>query len=119
MFPKLSEKAWDEIRSDGYYADTIDERKLAVNAFMSLFDLEKYPITKDMVFEYLLKADFEDRMPYGLHSTKKSWEFWNKDTDMVGCGMPIKDILYWMSIKYKDQLIIIGEIHGWWEGSTD
>ncbi len=119
MFPKLSQKAWVEICKNlnvhpdtgimtGYYFQPVD-------VFMSLFDPEKYPITKDMIFEYLLKADFEDRLPNGLHSTKENWEFWNRDADTVGCHMLIKDMLYWMSIRHKDQIIIIGEIHGWWE----
>lgn len=105
MFPKLSQKAWSEIRSLGYYANTTDERKLGVEAFMSLFDLEKYPITKDMICAYI-KSDGQRRLLLDFLANIL-WAFDNGG---------IKDCLTTIGFYgRKDRIIIIGEIHGWWE----
>jgi hypothetical protein len=113
MFPELSKKAWTEIFSDcpGYGAYYFYE------AFRSLFDLEKYPITYEMLFKYL--KDHPQYMDnYSNGSTVKDWAFMsiNRQGYNVGCGMTVKEIITLIALTIqKDQIIIIGEIHGWWE----
>lgn len=124
MFPKLSQKAWDEIFSDpinhdGYYS---------VNAFMSLFDLEKYPITVELLFNWL--RENENLTYVGDLDTLQ--EFWFKAISKNipvsfrydGFTYPIDSMLYdlrvYCNFMQVDMIQVIGEIHGWWEkGETE
>lgn len=123
MFPKLSKKAWTEIHSFGCYADTTDERKLAVNAFMSLFDLEKYPITVELLFNWLI----ENKNLTYVGDLDTVHDFWFKAISKNipvsfrydGFTYPIDSILYdlrvYCNFMQVDMIQVIGEIHGWWE----
>lgn len=86
----------------------------AVEAYNSLFDLEKYPITKDMIFEFFSnKPDIYQR----THGTFRSncWEF--RAFGRIYCAEDeVGDNIRWIARDLnKDKIIIIGEIHGWWE----
>ncbi len=113
MFPKLSQKAIDEIAKIEKY----DTRFAGAHAVRSLFDPEKYPITKDMLFGYLKgHPNYMDN--YSNGSTVKDWAFMsiNRQGYNVGCGMTIKEIITLIALTtQKSDIIIIGEIHGWWE----
>lgn len=110
MFPKLSEKAYAEI--DKIAWDNTAEH--GVDAFMSLFNLEKYPITKDMLFEYF--SNRKDIYQVSLNTFRsKCWEF--IAFGRLYCAEDeVSDNIRWIAKDLGiDQIIIIGEIHGWWE----
>lgn len=131
MFPKLSQKAWDEIRriTPKYdfpvnYFDSVMLTDIpdVINAYTSLFDLEKYPITKDMVFEYLKDhPDYEDVLKgtESIESTPECFIFREKGfysrfdpAHFYSVEYNLRQIGYYAS---NSDIIIIGEIHGWWE----
>ena len=127
MFPKLSQKAWDVIRqitpkydfSVNYFDSTmLTDIPDVINAFMSLFDLEKYPITENMVFEFLKKhPDYADNY-FNKESTVDDWKFYvpMRFGHTVTSNMLIEEMLYQICEGLKtDKIIIIGAIHGWWE----
>ena len=116
MLPKLSQKAIDEIAKIAKY----DTRFAGAHAVRFLFDLEKYPITKDMIFKYLRNGGFRDMCPNNkTPSTKENWSFDMGNGCVYGHAdswMDIDSILNEISsYEPKDKIIIIGEIHGWWE----
>lgn len=124
MFPDLSKKALDEINTAseafGLFAfgedyGIVTNPQKAVNAFRSLFDLEKYPITKDMLFGYLLDTDFDMLSGSNAKDFEAQYETYHEHiiiTDCTPIPVAIDDISCALQ---KDKSIIIGEIHGWWE----
>lgn len=121
MFPKLSEKAWREINDRLLdLPQTLFHISVPIQLYNNLFDLEKYPITKDMIFEYLRNGGFRDMCPNNkTPSTKENWSFDMGNGCVYGHAdswMDIDSILNEISsYEPKDKIIIIGEIHGWWE----
>lgn len=123
MFPKLSQKALDQMRKH-YNTTPIGKTSACdfeiIDAYNALFDLEKHPITHDMLFEYLRDEGFRDRCPNKkVPSTKENWSFDMGNGCVYGHAdswMDINSILNEISsYEPKDKIIIIGEIHGWWE----
>lgn len=115
MFPKLSQKAIDEIAKIEKY----DTRFAGAHAVRSLFDLEKYPITRDMLFGYLLDTDFDMLSGSNAKDFEAQYETYHEHiiiTDCTPIPIAINDISCALQV---DQIIIIGEIHGWWEKSTN
>ena len=129
MFPKLSQKGQEEIRKsiDLHPIEGLSayEFLAPVEAFMSLFDLEKYPITKDMIFEYLrdvlrLPDERQEKLSGSSISTPDYYVFDlsygainHNLIDHTGSVIDqIRDIALSQD---KDKIVIIGEIHGWWE----
>lgn len=121
MFPKLSQKAWDEIRritpKYDFPVDYFDSILLTdipdvINAYTSLFDLEKYPITWEQLVEF---ADAN-----GIHTYDKCIIIRLNDSDDDYYFSESQDgtsatIEYVSKFLDKDKIIVIGEMHGWWE----
>lgn len=126
MFPKLSQKAWDKIQYRVKYEcdyDDIDGVMLdTMNSFMSLFDLEKYPISLEMIFHYLKNhPDYEDALKgtKSIESTPECFIFREKGfysrfdpAHFYSVEYNLRQIGYYAG---NSDMIIIGEIHGWWE----
>lgn len=111
MFPELSQKALDEINTAseafGLFAfgedyGIVTNPQKAVNAFRSLFDLEKYPITQQQIIDYWDSVYPEEQKG----NYPDSWKQWT-------IAHQIAMITTWRA--KKNEIIIIGEIHGWWE----
>lgn len=107
MFPKLSEKAWDVLPviysvSKGITGHDINQ--IVVGNFMDLFDLKKYPITFERYCEFFLQQQEDGKdMEFEFDVTNSINELIAKMSEHTG----------------KDEIIIIGEIHGWWaKGDT-
>ena len=95
-----------------------------INAYNSLFDLEKYPITKHMIFEYLrddlkLPDERQAKLSGSNESTPDYYVFdlsFNKYPDLIDHTVSVMDqITQIATMRDTDKIIIIGEIHGWWE----
>lgn len=124
MFPKLSQKAWTEIGQMNWRCilngnDNGMNFHEAVEAFMSLFDLEKYPITWDMMFEYCktIKIDRIETckgcvMFFYYHEGECCCKSFYEKSDMVEM---LNFLVGWFNSVKVNRIILIGEIHGWWE----
>lgn len=119
MLPKLSQKALDEIAKMEKY----DTRFGGAHAVRFLFDLEKYPITKELIFDYL-KCNSVFELVHTEHSPNGDLKYWSfaikKSKTLEDLRIKIYDSVDLMLYKIiratnKDKIIIIGEIHGWWE----
>ena len=138
LIPALSEKAKLEIvRSclhprDWGYSDEVEIYfDKAINcisqAFQDLFDLEKYPITNDMIVSYLenhpkarggrYSEPFQDAYSF-CHESYPLADYdplccviFNADLEM-GILEQLLIIKEWFDI---DLFTLIGDIHGWWE----
>lgn len=120
IIPTLSEKAKDELKIIAYSKKQSLNVSLSMNdgieAFQDLFDLDKYPITLEMLFGYLIKSDFFfDNIVKG--STIEYFEFGsNTHVAIIKSNFTIKLALeIIIQATGKDEIIIIGDIHGWWE----
>lgn len=124
MFPKLSQKAIDEIAKIAKY----DTRFAGAHAVRFLFDLKKYPITVELLFNWL--RENENLTYVGDLDTLQ--EFWFKAISKNipvsfrydGFTYPIDSMLYdlrvYCNFMQVDIIQVIGEIHGWWEkGETE
>lgn len=124
MFPKLSQKAIDEIAKIAKY----DTRFAGAHAVRFLFDLKKYPITVELLFNWL--RENENLTYVGDLDTLQ--EFWFKAISKNipvsfrydGFTYPIDSMLYdlrvYCNFMQVDMIQVIGEIHGWWEkGETE
>lgn len=118
--PKLSEKAKHEIfkiiqsRTDIYQLS-----EAFYEAFRDLFDLEKYPITWEMFFEYCkkIKSDrvriYPDSVSFIYYEEGERYcEFFNKDSSIE---VIINFLNAWFNSYKANRMIIFGDIHGWWE----
>lgn len=133
MFPKLSEKAVKEINSDseafGLFVFGEDYRivtnpQKAINSFMSLFDRKKYPVTREMLFDFLRKGNrfHDDRLRKEKKvSTSDIFSFKDDITKkVVACYKDVDDINYVIDkmcreVLQCDIILFIGHIHGWFE----
>lgn len=122
LIPALSEKAKQEIeRLENEYFDEIGENpsfSITFEAFQDLFDLEKYPITWEQLFEYISKVK-KDTI---VIKSNKEVEFHVHFPNGVSCLAEvsnvdnISDLIYVLSFCIRKRDIdIIGDIHGWWE----
>lgn len=116
--PKLSEKAKREIfiRIIQSRTDFYPLSEAFYEAFRDLFDLEKYPITNEMMFEYIKKLDgWFDLQP---NSDSKNFCFVSDRDEYVEIDnfMTIRDMVYEISrFILKRDIDIVGDIHGWWK----
>ena len=124
LIPALSEKARIEIA----HMQTDRFNPLgSFEAFQDLFDLEKYPITNDMIVSYLenhpkarggrYSKPFQDAYSF-CHESYPLVDYdplccviSNADLEM-GILEQLLIIKEWFDI---DLFILIGDIHGWWE----
>lgn len=116
LIPALSEKAKHEIERNVFVElKTFD----SIEAFQDLFDLEKYPITWEQLFGYI-KNIKSDRLEInkdhaiitfyeGGESYKKYLTERNDINESIHCLVAL-----FASIKVT-HMIVIGDIHGWWE----
>lgn len=129
LIPALSEKAKLEIvRSclhprDWGYSDEVEIYfDKAINcisqAFQDLFDLEKYPIT----FEQILN-EFKNRSEWNLIKVDKEKYKYGFDPKpdfrkrlLENTTQSIHEaFMYLATYSNINQIILIGDIHGWWE----
>lgn len=124
MFPKLSERAWDQIRRISFYDPTVDERKLPVGDFMALFDRKEYPVTREMLFDFLSNGNrFHDERlrRWGEASTPDIFSFKDDITKkFIAYYKDVDDINYVIDkmcreVLQCDIILFIGHIHGWFE----
>lgn len=131
LIPALSDKAKLEIlkgcvseRNLGY-TDEIDinvERGMecSIQAFQDLFDLKKYPITWEMLLEYVsnrhsdleyLRVNGDYFTIYDHHSDGEPYSQYYKRYNTT-----ISTMLWIIADKIGiSEMRIIGDIHGWWE----
>lgn len=122
LIPALSEKARIEIGKKNwqYYLDNEKEMSfpVAIEAFQDLFDLEKYPITPEIMVEYFNKQPLVIQEKSLKGSNIDENIFYIASTGV--CVNPYKDKFYYILgcllyvLDYRD-IDIIGDIHGWWE----
>lgn len=123
MFPKLSEKAWDEIglQSWGDYDGD-------VYAFMSLFDLEKYPIAPEDLLSFVehypgMKRNFDYAVGHGIEYIYITENHFGGAVyfncymgDISKLENSVESIIKRIArVIDRNEILIIGEIHGWWE----
>jgi hypothetical protein len=120
LIPALSDKAKQELKVIAYNKKQSLNVQLSMNdgieAFQDLFDLEKYPITWEMLFEYSKKARLI------IRQRENERDFIIPRAEKDGGDVPIwqhdgiRKAIHLISIhKWIDRIIIIGDIHGWWE----
>lgn len=126
--PKLSKKAINEIAKLALESDISWNRDFSfeytINFIYNIFDLKQYPVTFEMLVEYCNKSVKNNYMIRSLNlitvendnkiilkdSMKTSMEL-QKSIDpkfIISCISRILNV---------DKIIIIGDIHGWWEQS--
>lgn len=134
LIPALSEKAKHELLTNlpRIAKEDLDENTfrcgfMFLDCFQDLFDLEKYPITNDMIVSYLennpkvrggrYSEPFQDAYSF-CHESYPLADYdplccviFNADLEM-GILEQLLIIKEWFDI---DLFIIIGDIHGWWE----
>lgn len=115
LIPALSEKARIEIA----HIQTDRYNPLgSFEAFQDLFDLEKYPITPEIMVEYFNKQPLVIQEKSLKGSNIDENIFYIASTGV--CVNPYKDKFYYILgcllyvLDYRD-IDIIGDIHGWWE----
>ena len=119
MFPELSEKAWGKICHSSW-ADAVD----GANNFMALFDRKEYPVTREMLFDFLSNGNrFHDERlrRWGEASTPDIFSFKDDITKkFIAYYKDVDDINYVIDkmcreVLQCDIILFIGHIHGWFE----
>lgn len=124
LIPALSEKAKEEIeRNVPYELRALD----SIEAFQDLFDLEKHPITWEQLFEFCTTQNkhyvdtkcFDDGSKYiraFIYFPPDNEGYSECDYQHLGIENTASEILVALSKSLGiDVIIIIGDIHGWWE----
>lgn len=124
MFPKLSQKAWREINDRLLdLPETLFHISVPIRLYNDLFDLEKYPITVELLFNWLRE---NENLTY-MGDLNTVQDFWFKAISKNipvsfrydGFTYPINSMLYdlrvYCNFMQVDMIQVIGEIHGWWE----
>lgn len=120
----LSDKAWEEI--DRIRWD--DAADHGVDAFRELFNMKRYPVTKEMIFNYLKDhKDFFDTNHWDTvparRSTVDEFYFKHRHTNIKVRGWGEDTVNYVFdrlcdAVK-QDEIIVFGELHGWWKKEGD
>lgn len=130
MFPKLSQKAWDEMHKH-YNITPLGKTSACdfeiIDAYNDLFDLEKYSITNDMLFDYIINQHRHFYIDLLLEvkskSTPMNFSFGGtrkRDQSVCSWYRVVDNIRTLAFNHHSNEIIIIGEIHGWWEkGETE
>lgn len=136
LIPALSEKARLEIRKKVYENDEDIEFELTPRdcerAFQDLFDLEKYPITWEQLFDFCENHPCMNKNQFYAHGTEFIYRKDGADGFLIiGSihfnyyppyapkklfeGTIIDTLNRIAKVTEMDLIIIIGDIHGWWE----
>ena len=101
---------WDETSVN---AETFFEKVL--KAERNLFNLKKYPITKEMLYEYISKLGFTP----DAENKPKRWWFWSYESKRrleLNSKMEVTDLIDSLAfILGVRDIDVIAEIHGWWK----
>lgn len=124
LIPALSDKAKQELKVIAYNKKQSLSVQLSMNdgieAFQDLFDLDKYPITWEMLLDYInthhkdsdylrVKEDY-----FTIYDHHDDGEPYSQDYTERNTTMDIMLYLIAMTLGIRD-IDIIGDIHGWWE----